>query len=186
MTQEIDQLLANCLKLHPRVIDLSLDRLYGLLAKLGNPHLSLPPVIHIAGTNGKGSTQAMLGSILRAAGYSVDSYISPHLVRFNERIQLNGHDISDAHLAQVLTYCQQVNQGGEITFFEMTTACAFHVFAQSNAEILILETGLGGRLDATNVVADPLLSVITPISIDHQAFSRYSDIGHCFRKSRDF
>lgn len=170
MSQTIDDLLAACMVLHPRVIDLSLDRLYGLLTKLGNPHLRLPPVIHIAGTNGKGSTQAMLGAILRAEGYRVDSYISPHLVRFNERIQLNGQSVSDAQLAEALTHCQKLNQQDQITFFEMTTACAFHIFAQNPADILILETGLGGRLDATNVVPDPLLTVITPISMDHQAF----------------
>ena len=170
MSQKIDDLLAACMALHPRVIDLSLDRLYGLLTKLGNPHLRLPPVIHIAGTNGKGSTQAMTGAVLRAEGYRVDSYISPHLVRFNERIQLNGQSVSDIQLAEALTYCQKLNQQDQITFFEMTTACAFHIFAQNPADMLILETGLGGRLDATNVVPDPLLTVITPISMDHQSF----------------
>ena len=158
--------------LHPRRIDLSLDRIDALLAKLGNPHERLPPVIHIAGTNGKGSTAALLKAMLQAAGKRVHVYTSPHLVRFHERIELAGADgkarpIDDAFLADVLNRTQQANAGAAITFFEVTTAAALLAFAERPADAVILEVGLGGRLDATNVVARPALTVITPISVDH-------------------
>ena len=156
--------------LHPRVIDLSLDRVYALLSKLGDPHKMLPPVIHVAGTNGKGSVCAFMQAMLQAAGYRVDVFTSPHLQRFHERIKLNGAEISEDKLIDVLQRTEVANAGGEITFFEVTTAAAFLAFAENAADVLILETGLGGRLDATNVVDQPAASVITPISFDHEGF----------------
>ena len=165
-----DEILARLLTLHPKVIDLSLDRVYALLAKLGHPERSLPPVVHVAGTNGKGSVIAVLRAILEAAGYRVHVHISPHLVHFNERIRLAGRLIPDTDLQALLTECENANAGEPITFFEITTAAAMLAFARSSADVLILETGLGGRLDATNVVDKPLVTVITPISMDHQQF----------------
>ncbi|MDI9409546.1 MAG: folylpolyglutamate synthase/dihydrofolate synthase family protein [Candidatus Pacebacteria bacterium] len=164
------QILERLKKLHPKLIDLSLDRILVLLARLGNPHLKLPPVIHIAGTNGKGSLVAYLRAMAAAAGYRAHSYISPHLVEFNERITLAGQVISDQHLAEILDRVEAANQGNPITLFEITTAAAFLAFAETPADLLILEVGLGGRLDATNVVEQPLLTVITPISLDHQNY----------------
>jgi dihydrofolate synthase / folylpolyglutamate synthase len=168
-----DQLLAELRILHPKLIDLSLGRIERLLAKLGNPEARLPPVIHVAGTNGKGSTAAYLKAMLQAAGKRVHVYTSPHLVRFSERIELAGadgkaHPIGEAELADVLSRTQRANAGDPITFFEITTAAALLAFAGRPADATILEVGLGGRLDATNVVARPALSVITPISLDHQ------------------
>ena len=157
-------------RLHPKLIDLSLDRIRQLLERLGNPQLRLPPIVHIAGTNGKGSLVAYLRAIAAAAGYGVHSYISPHLVDFNERITLAGQAISDPHLAEVLDRVEVVNDGQPITLFEITTAAAFLAFAETPADLLILEVGLGGRLDATNVVAQPLVTAITPISLDHQNY----------------
>lgn len=165
-----DEILARLLTLHPKVIDLSLDRVHALLAKLGHPERSLPPVVHVAGTNGKGSVIAVLRAILEAAGYRVHVHISPHLVHFNERIRLAGKLIPDAALQALLTECEDANGGEPITFFEITTAAAMLAFARSPADVLILETGLGGRLDATNVVDKPLVTAITPISMDHQQF----------------
>ena len=166
-----DQLLSDLKKLHPKLIDLSLGRIERLLARLGSPHLKLPPVIHIAGTNGKGSTAAILHAILEAAGYRGHIYTSPHLIRFHERIVLAGDQrsrpIGETALIDVLTRTQNVNDGDDITQFEITTAAAFLAFAENPADVLILEVGLGGRLDATNVVPKPALSVITPISLDH-------------------
>ena len=167
-----DELLAELKALHPRRIDLSLGRIEALLAKLGNPQQRLPPVIHIAGTNGKGSTAALLKAMLQAAGKRVHVYTSPHLVRFHERIELAGADgkarpIGEAELVELLERTQRANAGAPVTFFEVTTAAAFQAFAEHPADALILEVGLGGRLDATNVVARPALSVITPISMDH-------------------
>jgi dihydrofolate synthase/folylpolyglutamate synthase len=167
-----DELLAELKVLHPRRIDLSLGRIETLLAKLGNPHHRLPPVIHIAGTNGKGSTAALLKAMLQAAGKRVHVYTSPHLVRFHERIEIAGADgrarpIAEAELVELLERTQQANAGGPVTFFEVTTAAAFLAFAEHPADALILEVGLGGRLDATNVVARPALTVITPVSMDH-------------------
>jgi len=163
-------ILARFLKLHPKLIDLSLDRMHGLLKKLSHPEARLPPVIHIAGTNGKGSTLAYLDAILRADGRRVDSYISPHLVHFNERIRLNGVPISEAKLLALLQECEDANDGAPVTFFEITTAAALLAFERSAADILLLEVGLGGRLDATNVVARPALTAITPVSIDHTQY----------------
>lgn len=167
-----DQLLAELKKLHPKLIDLSLGRIETLLEKMGNPHHRLPAVIHVAGTNGKGSTSAFLRAILEAAGFRVHVYTSPHLVRFHERILLAGEDgksapIGEGALCDVLEFAQQANDKGDITQFEITTAAAFKAFADTPADFLILEVGLGGRLDATNVVPKPVLSVITPISLDH-------------------
>ena len=167
-----DALLAELKTLHPKLIDLSLGRLERLLGKLGHPETRLPPVVHIAGTNGKGSVTAYLTAMLQAAGKRVHVYTSPHLVRFNERIALGGADgrtrpISDMQLVDVLTRVRDVNDGDDITQFEITTAAAFLAFAETPADALILEVGLGGRLDATNVIARPALSIITPVSMDH-------------------
>jgi dihydrofolate synthase / folylpolyglutamate synthase len=167
-----DALLAHMKTLHPLLIDLSLDRIVVLLEKLGNPHLELPPVIHIAGTNGKGSTTAFLKAMLEAAGKRVHVYTSPHLIRFHERIQIPGPDgrsvpISEAQLVDLLTRVEAVNAGAPMTFFEITTAAAFLAFADTPADAVILEVGLGGRADTTNVVPKPHLTVITPVSMDH-------------------
>ncbi len=156
--------------LHPRLIDLSLERVERLLGALGDPHHNLPPVIHVAGTNGKGSTIAMLQAMTEAAGLEVHVYTSPHLLRMGERIRLAGREISDPALAGLLTRCEQANAGQPITVFEIITAAAFLAFAESPADLLLLETGLGGRLDATNVVARPLVTAITSVSLDHQQF----------------
>ncbi len=156
--------------LHPKVIDLSLGRMQTLLDKLGNPEQSLPPVVHVAGTNGKGSLVAYLKSIFQASGYKPHAYISPHLVRFNERINLAGNNISDDALSAVLDRVEAANDGAPITFFEITTAVAFVAFSQYPADVLLLEVGLGGRLDATNVIPPPLLAAITPVSLDHQYY----------------
>jgi dihydrofolate synthase/folylpolyglutamate synthase len=163
-------ILARLHALHPKIIDLSLERIERLLAGLGHPERALAPVVHIAGTNGKGSTLAMLDATLRAGGRRVQRYISPHLVRFNERILLDGRPIAEAELAEVLDLCERVNDGAPITFFEITTAAAFLAFARRPADALLLETGLGGRLDATNVIPRPRLTALAPISLDHQAF----------------
>lgn len=168
--QKSDAILERLLDLHPKIIDLSLDRMNDILAKLGDPQKNLPPVIHVAGTNGKGSTIAYLRSTLETAGLSVHVYTSPHLVRFNERIRLNGKLIDEAHLSELLEYCEKINDGEPITYFEITTAAAFKAFADNPADVLILEVGLGGRLDATNVIDEPLASVITPVSFDHEQF----------------
>ncbi len=165
-----DVVLARLTRLHPKLIDLSLGRIEGLLAALGNPQDKLPPVVHVAGTNGKGSTIATLRACLEAGGYRVHAYISPHLVRFHERVRLAGQLIGEDRLIELLEECERVNQGKPITYFEITTAAAFLAFARTPANIVLLETGLGGRLDATNVVRRPAATAITPISFDHQAF----------------
>ena len=165
-----DLILARLHALHPKSIDLSLGRVERLLAALGHPERRLPPIVHIAGTNGKGSTLAMLAAMLQAAGRRVDRYISPHLVRFNERILLDGEPIADDRLADCLARCEAANAGAPITFFEITTAAAFLAFAESRADWVLLETGLGGRLDATNVVAAPRLCLISPVSMDHESY----------------
>lgn len=165
-----DQILKRLLTLHPKVIDLSLERVERLLAALGNPERQLPPVVHIAGTNGKGSTVAFLRAFCEAAGLRAHVYTSPHLVKFNERIRVAGQLISDAALNDLLEECERVNAGQPITFFEITTAAAFLAFARTPADIVILETGLGGRLDATNVIKQPRLTCITPVSLDHQHY----------------
>jgi len=167
-----DVLLEALKKLHPRLIDLSLGRIERLLAKLGAPHLSLPPVIHIAGTNGKGSTSAFMRAMLEAAGYRVHTYTSPHLVRFHERIRLAREPglsapIEEAQLVEVLERVERLNNHDDITQFEITTAAALLAFRETPADAVILEVGLGGRLDATNVVPRPELSIITPVALDH-------------------
>ena len=162
--------LDRLLSLHPKVIDLSLGRVEHLLAALDHPERRLPPVMHVAGTNGKGSTVACLQAMLEAAGRRVHTYTSPHLVRFNERITLAGRFVDDATLIAALDRVEAANGGAAITYFEITTAAAFLLFAETPADVLILETGLGGRLDATNVIARPALSIITPISFDHMDY----------------
>jgi dihydrofolate synthase / folylpolyglutamate synthase len=156
--------------LHPKIIDLTLGRVERLLAALGRPDLAIPPVIHVAGTNGKGSTQAMIRAGLEAGGARVHAYTSPHLARFHERIRLAGDLISEPLLSELLDTCVTANGPDEITFFEITTCAAFLAFARVPADWTLLEVGLGGRLDATNVVDQPRLTVITPVSLDHQAF----------------
>ncbi|MFD2172840.1 bifunctional folylpolyglutamate synthase/dihydrofolate synthase [Rhodobacter lacus] len=170
MPQPSDAILARLMGLHPKIIDLTLDRVHRLLAATGHPEAALPPVIHIAGTNGKGSTQAMIRAGLEAAGQRVHAYTSPHLARFHERIRLAGALISEPALAALLDECEASNGGAPITFFEITTVAAFLAFARTPADYTLLEVGLGGRLDATNVVAKPALTIITPVSIDHQQY----------------
>jgi dihydrofolate synthase / folylpolyglutamate synthase len=161
---------ARLLSLHPKAIDLSLERLKMLLGKLGHPELSLPRVVHVAGTNGKGSTTAFCRAMLEAAGYRVHVYTSPHLVRFSERVRLAGTLVPEAVLLQTLEEVERVNAGAPITFFEVTTAAGLLLFSRTPADFLVLEVGLGGRLDATNVVDQPELSIITPVSMDHEKF----------------
>jgi dihydrofolate synthase/folylpolyglutamate synthase len=196
MTPPIDAIVARLAALHPKRIDLSLDRIERLLAALDHPERKLPPVIHVAGTNGKGSTIAFLRAILEAAGKRVHVYSSPHLVRFNERYRLGaqpksdisdfgqskmpnsgkpefgceGALVSDAELSATLEECERANAGAPITVFEITTAVGLVLFARHPADVLLLEVGLGGRLDATNVIEHPLATIITPISIDHIDF----------------
>ncbi|KIC22051.1 bifunctional folylpolyglutamate synthase/dihydrofolate synthase [Leisingera sp. ANG-Vp] len=169
MTQTSDAILARMMALHPKIIDLTLDRVWRLLEALDNPQKKLPPVIHLAGTNGKGSTQAMIRAGLEGMGKSVHAYTSPHLARFHERIRLAGELISEAHLTEILDECYAANKGENITYFEITTVAGLLAFARSQADYTLLEVGLGGRLDATNVIT-PELSVITPVSIDHEQF----------------
>jgi dihydrofolate synthase/folylpolyglutamate synthase len=158
------------MSLHPKIIDLTLDRMWHLLGALGHPERALPPVVHIAGTNGKGSTLAMLRAGLEAAGQSVHAYTSPHLARFHERIRLAGTLISEDHLAVVLDECMHANGDTPITYFEITTAAALLAFSRTSADFTLLEVGLGGRLDSTNVIDNPALTIITPISYDHPQF----------------
>ncbi|CAN5283194.1 folylpolyglutamate synthase/dihydrofolate synthase family protein [soil metagenome] len=165
-----DAALARLQALHPKAIDLSLGRLEGLLHKLGDPHLRLPPTIHVAGTNGKGSTIAFLRGITEAAGLSVHVFTSPHLVRFAERIRLGGTLISDEALADVLARTEAANAGEPITLFEITAAAAFLAFSETPADVLLLEVGLGGRFDATNVIPTPKVAVIAPVDYDHREF----------------
>ena len=157
-------------KLHPKLIDLGLERTIQLSKKCGAPHLHLPPVIHIAGTNGKGSVSAFLRSMAEAAGLSCHVYNSPHLCRFNERIRLNGKFISDDELIDVLSEVEGVNGSDPITFFESTTVAALLAFSRHPADLLILETGLGGIFDSTNIVPDTACTIITPIAFDHEQF----------------
>jgi dihydrofolate synthase/folylpolyglutamate synthase len=158
------------MSLHPKIIDLTLDRVWRLLAALGHPERALPPVIHVAGTNGKGSTQAMMRAGFEAAGRRVHAYTSPHLVRFHERIRLAGRLIDEAALAALLDEAEAANGPDLITYFEITTCAALLGFARTPADVLLLEVGLGGRLDATNVIDRPALCVITPVSMDHEAY----------------
>ncbi len=168
-----DEILLRLSALHPKKIDLSLGRIAALLDRLGRPQDHLPPVIHVAGTNGKGSTIAFMRAMLEAAGKSVHVYTSPHLVRFHERIRIGapggGRLVDEDDLADTLAACERVNAGDPITFFEMTTAAAFTLFHERPADVLLLEVGLGGRFDATNVVI-PAASVVTPVSMDHMEF----------------
>ncbi len=170
MTTGSDAILERMMALHPKVIDLTLDRVWTLLEKLGHPERQLPPVIHLAGTNGKGSTQAMIRAGLEAEGKRVHAYTSPHLARFHERIRLAGELISEEHLTEVLDECYVTNGPDPITYFEITTCAALLAFARTPADYVLLETGLGGRLDATNVVETPALTILTPISMDHEQF----------------
>jgi dihydrofolate synthase/folylpolyglutamate synthase len=165
-----DRVLERLTGLHPKKIDLSLGRIEQLLAALGNPHERVPPVVHVAGTKGKGSTVATMRACLEAAGYRVHAYISPHLVRFHERIRLAGSLIEEDALIALLEECERANGGAPITFFEITTAAAFLAFARNPADVLLLEVGMGGRLDTTNVVRRPAVTAIAPVSIDHVAF----------------
>jgi dihydrofolate synthase / folylpolyglutamate synthase len=181
----VDSIVARLTALHPKRIDLSLDRMWRLLDALGHPERALPPVIHVAGTNGKGSTIAFMRAILEAAGLAAHVYTSPHLVRFNERFRLGGHSssktrvnalmaegrlASDEQLSDALDECERANAGQPITVFEITTAAGLLLFARHPADVLLLEVGLGGRLDATNVIERPLASVITPVSLDHAEY----------------
>jgi dihydrofolate synthase/folylpolyglutamate synthase len=165
-----DIILQRMMALHPKIIDLTLDRVWRLLDRLGNPQNALPPVIHIAGTNGKGSTLAMIRAGLEGAGHGVHAYTSPHLARFHERIYLAGALISEEALAAVLDECEAANGGAPITYFEITTCAALLAMARTPADHVLLEVGLGGRLDATNVIPAPALTVITPVSMDHEGF----------------
>lgn len=165
-----DLILERMMALHPKIIDLTLDRMLRLLAALGNPQDKLPPVIHIAGTNGKGSTQAMIRAGLEAAGKTVHAYTSPHLARFHERIRLAGELISEDALTAVLDECYAANGGENITYFEITTCAALLAFSRTPADYTLLEVGLGGRLDATNVITNPAATVITPVELDHQQY----------------
>ena len=165
-----DIILVRMMSLHPKIIDLTLDRMVRLLDALGNPEKRLPPVIHLAGTNGKGSTQAMIRAGMEADGDRVHAYTSPHLARFHERILLAGELITEDALTEILDECVAANDGITITYFEITTCAALLAFSRTDAEYTLLETGLGGRLDATNMVEVPRLCVITPISIDHTQY----------------
>ncbi len=167
-------LIARLSRLHPRVIDLSLDRMHRLLERLGHPERKLPPVIHVAGTNGKGSTIAYLRAILEAAGLRVHVFTSPYLVRINECYRLgrygSGGLVGDDELRQTLEHCERINNGDPITIFEIETAAAFCLFARHDADVALLEVGLGGRLDSTNVIDAPLATVIAPLGMDHTEF----------------
>ncbi|MDP1749776.1 MAG: folylpolyglutamate synthase/dihydrofolate synthase family protein [Reyranella sp.] len=164
-----DPILERLTRLYPRAIDLGLDRIERLLAEIGSPHKKLPPVVHVAGTNGKGSLVAYLRAMAEAAGFRVHVYTSPHLVHFNERIRVAGRLIENGELDAILMECEEVNAGKPITFFEITTVAALLAFARIPADLAILEVGMGGRRDTTNVV-DPMLSAITPIGYDHTGF----------------
>jgi dihydrofolate synthase / folylpolyglutamate synthase len=168
VSPRIDGIVARLHGLHPRLIDLSLERLQALLGKLGHPERRLPPILHVAGTNGKGSTCAFLRAIGEAAGFRVHVYTSPHLVRFNERIRVAGELVSDADLVDAMETVERVNAGAAITVFEVITAAAFHLFAAAPADLCVLEVGLGGRGDATNVIPPPAACAITSISLDHR------------------
>ena len=165
-----DAILARMMALHPKIIDLTLGRTWRLLEALGNPQNDLPPVIHIAGTNGKGSTQAMIRAGLEGAGQRVHAYTSPHLARFHERIRVAGELISEDALTAILDECYEANNGETITYFEITTCAAILAFARNPADFTLLEVGLGGRVDATNVFEKPAMTIITPVSFDHPQF----------------
>ena len=170
---ESDVILQRLLRLHPKKIDLKLDRVERLLADLGHPERKLPPVVHVAGTNGKGSVCAFTRAMLEAAGLKVHVYSSPHLVRFHERIRLPGGLIGEDELAALLAECEEINAGQPITFFEITTAAAFLAVSRHRADALALEVGLGGLYDATNVIARPRLTIITTAAAaDSRAFGK--------------
>jgi len=169
MSAGSDAILDRMMALHPKVIDLTLDRVWRLLDIVGNPQDKLPPVIHIAGTNGKGSTQAILRAGIEGAGLQAHAYTSPHLARFHERIRLAGELISEDALTAVLDECYTKNGPDSITYFEITTVAALLAFSRVRADFTLLEVGLGGRLDATNVI-DPPITIITPVSMDHEGF----------------
>jgi len=174
VTGKADAVIERLMQLHPKGFDLSLDRIRDLLEKLGNPHLNLPPVIHIAGTNGKGSATAFCRALLEASGFGVHVHTSPHLVNWHERYRLasknGGKLVSDDVLAEAIERVEAANGGQHITVFEILTAVAFVLFSEHPADVVIMEVGLGGRFDATNVIADPVVSLIMPISIDHEAY----------------
>jgi dihydrofolate synthase/folylpolyglutamate synthase len=165
-----DAILSRMMGLHPKIIDLTLDRVWRLLGALGNPQERLPSVIHIAGTNGKGSTLAMIRAGIEGAGLAAHAYTSPHLARFHERIRVAGSLISEPDLTAVLDECYTANGSAPITYFEITTCAALLAFARTDADYTLLEVGLGGRLDATNVVERPKLTIITPVSLDHEQY----------------
>ena len=165
-----DVVLDRLLSLHPKIIDLTLDRVTRLLKKLNNPEDKISQVVHIAGTNGKGSTQAFLRAAIESSGESAHVYTSPHLTRFHERIRVAGSLISENVLADILNECELANNGKPITYFEITTCAAFLIFSRIKADYTLLEVGLGGRLDATNILKKPKLTIITPISMDHMQF----------------
>ncbi|MHA7887571.1 bifunctional folylpolyglutamate synthase/dihydrofolate synthase [Roseicyclus sp.] len=165
-----DILLERMMSLHPKIIDLTLDRMHRILAALDHPERRVPPVIHIAGTNGKGSTLAMIRAGLEGAGLITHAYTSPHLARFHERIRVAGELIEEQALSRTLDTCLAANGPDPITYFEITTAAAFAAFAETPADYTLLEVGLGGRLDATNVIDRPALTVITPVDMDHQQY----------------
>ncbi|KAB7614615.1 bifunctional folylpolyglutamate synthase/dihydrofolate synthase [Amylibacter sp. SFDW26] len=169
-TPSSDVVLERLMSLHPKIIDLTLDRMTQLLDALGSPETDIPPAIHIAGTNGKGSTGAMIRAGLEASGDKVHAYTSPHLARFHERIRLAGDLIDETLLSETLEECERINGGVPITYFEITTCAAFLAFSRVAADYTILEVGLGGRLDATNVIDEPALTFITPVSVDHQQY----------------
>ena len=166
----MDEILKRLELLHPKIIDLKLDRVKRLLRKLGNPEKSIPPVIHVAGTNGKGSTIAMIKAGLQRSGLRTHAYTSPHLVSFNERIEIGDKRINEDALKEVLNECEKINNSKPITFFEITTCAAFLAFSRVSADYTLLEVGLGGEFDATNVVQNPVASIITPISFDHKEY----------------
>ena len=168
MSSRIDAVVDRLMGLHPRLIDLSLDRLLTLLARMGDPEQRLPPIVHVAGTNGKGSTCAFVRAIAEAAGMRVHVYISPHLVHFNERIRIAGTLASDDAIAAAMEKVERLNAGAPITVFEVITAVAFDLFAATPADLCVLEVGLGGRGDATNVTPHPAACAITSISLDHR------------------
>ncbi|MEA2728292.1 MAG: dihydrofolate synthase / folylpolyglutamate synthase, partial [Acetobacteraceae bacterium] len=168
MNDVIEQIAARLERLHPRLIDLSLDRLRILLGRLDHPERRLPPVIHVAGTNGKGSTCAFIRAMGEAAGLRVHVYTSPHLVRFNERIRVAGSVVADDRLIAAMERIERINDSAPITVFEVITATAFDLFAETPADLCVLEVGLGGRGDATNVIDPPAACAITSISLDHR------------------
>ena len=168
MNDVVEKIAARLERLHPRLIDLSLDRLHTLLGRLDHPEQRLPPIIHVAGTNGKGSTCAFIRAMAEAAGLRVHVYTSPHLVRFNERIRIAGALVSDDRLIAAMERIEKINDNAPITVFEVITATAFDLFAATPADLCVLEVGLGGRGDATNVIDAPAACAITSISLDHR------------------